>query len=114
MLKGIDPGRFDELLTFEQPTVVRDSINSPTTNWSTYRQMYGMRMWKDSPEDFEARQQKSSDKCQYTVRYDALITTLMRFKQDTEGESTYFYIRSIDQNRREGTTVITGERRDNQ
>jgi head-tail adaptor len=114
MLKGIDPGKLDELLTFERPTVSRSSINSPQTTWTVYRQVYGQRIWLPSPEAFEARQETGFDKVQYALRYDANITSLMRFKQNSESETTYFYVRSVDQNRREGSTVITAERRDNQ
>lgn len=112
MLRGIDAGKLDVRLTFESPTTAKDSKGEWQTTWSVYRSAMAQRIQKGSSERIEGRQQVGGDGADYKLRYDAGLTTVMRFKQS--GEDTYFYIRDLQQWQREGYSFISAERRDNQ
>lgn len=112
MLAGIKIGHLDALLHVERETVTRDSINAANSIWSGYKNIYGKRIWNDSPESFESKQLVGSDDVQFLVRCDEVLESTMRFKQHLD--TTYFYIRNVQHWFREGYTMITAERRDNQ
>ncbi len=102
----------DVLLTVEQPTNTRNAFNEDETTWATYVQMFGARVWNKSGENFEGKQEVSSDNVTFNCRYNSGVNTTMRFKQ--ANESTYFYIRNVRSSRREGLTILDAIRRDNQ
>lgn len=112
MLAGIQIGRLDVLLHVERETITRDSINAAVSTWSVHKNLYGKRIWNDSPESFESKQLVGSDNVQFMVRCDETLETTMRFKQHMD--TTYFYIRNVQHWFREGYTMVTAERRDNQ
>jgi len=112
MLNGVDPRKFDVYLTFESPVKTANAIGENEISWTTYGNCFGQREWRRSMEAIEARGVVGNDLVDYRVRYDSGITTLMRFKQ--VNETTYFYIRDVQHWQREGYTLITAERRDNQ
>lgn len=112
MLRGLNPGRLDLLLTVEQKSLTPNSIGENVIGYSLYKQMFGSRVWEGGGEDFQNMQEVGTDKVKFTVRYDAELTNTMRIKE--EADTTYFYIKSVNQWRREGYSVIIAERRDNQ
>ncbi len=112
MLAGIDIGRLDVLLIFEHEVVTRNSINEPVSSFEEWGRKFGKRIWKDSPERFESKQVVGSEDVVFMIRFDESLTSTMRFKQ--YGDTQYFYIRNVQGWRREGYSLITAERRDNQ
>ena len=112
MLKGRNIGSMDVLLTIEQPSQTRNSINEDITVWSTYGQLFAERVWNQSSEKFEGKQETGSDNVTFSARYNLGLTSLMRLFQ--ESENSYFYITNVRSSRREGITIINAERRDNQ
>ena len=112
MLKGRNIGRMDVLLTIEQPTQTRNSINEDVTSWSTFTQVYAERVWGKAGEKFEGKQETDIDNVTFSARYNSGITTLMRLFQ--ESENSRFYITNIRSSRREGITIIDAIRRDNE
>jgi head-tail adaptor len=112
MLKGRNIGRMDVLLTIEQPTKTRNSINEDEITWTTYGQFYAERVWTPSGEKFEGKQEVDIDGVIFNARYNPGIDTTMRLKQGIE--TTYFYINNTRSSIREGLTIINAMRRDNQ
>jgi len=112
MLSGRNIGKMDVLLTIEQLTNTRNSINEDIASWSTFTQMFGERIWNSGGDKFEGKQETNLDNVIFNCRYNGSITTMMRFKQSNE--STYFYITNVRSSMREGLTIINAERRDNQ
>jgi len=112
MVAGIDIGRLDVLLHIEKETIVRDSINAANSTWSVHKHAFGKRVWKSGPEVFESKQLVDSDDVQFMIRCDETVVATMRFKQHLD--TNYFYIKSTEHWFREGYTMITAERRDNQ
>lgn len=102
----------DILLTIEQPTQTRNSINEDETTWTTYTQVFAERVWNPGGEKFEGKQETDLDQVTFNARYNSGINTTMRLRQN--GENTYFYINNIRLSRREGLTIINATRRDNQ
>lgn len=111
MLRGLNTGRLDILITVEQPTLTPNSIGENETTWSTYKTMYMARSQEAGEETFEAKQTVNIEKLTGFVRYDSGLTTRMRLKQ--EQDTTYFYIRNVRQWRREGYSQLVAQRRDN-
>jgi head-tail adaptor len=112
MLKGLNVGRLDLLITIESPTLAANSIGENETTWATYKQAFSSRTWEGGSEGFENRQEVGTDRVKFIIRYDAGVTSLMRLKE--ESDTTYFYVKGVNQWRREGYTQIIAERRDNQ
>ena len=102
----------DVKLTVESVTKTRNSINEDESSWSTFATIWAQRIWKPSQEKFEGKQETGFDAVEFHSRYNASLTTTMRFKQDQE--STYFYIIDVNTSRREDLTIILAQRRDNQ
>lgn len=111
MLKGRNIGRMDILLTIEQPTQTRNSINEDETTWTTYTQVFAERVWSRAGEKFEGDQEVGIDGVLFNTRYNSGIDNTMRLKQATE--STYFYITNAYGTIEEGITTIRAIRRDN-
>lgn len=112
MLNGRNIAKMDVRLTVEYVTQSRNSINEPENSWSTFATLWAKRIWKNSQEKFEGKQETGFDAVEFHARYNPNITTTMRFKQDQE--STYFYIIDVSASRREDLTIILAQRRDNQ
>jgi len=112
MLSGIEPGKLDVLLIFQSAVKTRNDINEQVTTWTDYGKKFGKRIWKDSPERFEAKQQVGTEDVVFMVRFDESLNDTMRFRQHLDEH--YFYIRNVQNWRREGYSLITAERRDNQ
>jgi head-tail adaptor len=111
MLKGLNPGKMDVKLTIEQPSKARNSINESEVSWSFYSVLWAKRLWTESSEKFEGKQEVGSDNVIFNARYNSGLNTTMRLKQDTE--STYFYITDVMSTIEEGISVIVASRRDN-
>lgn len=112
MLKGRVAGRLDVRLSVEQPVKTANSIGENALTWEPYKTMFVERVNRDQQETVEARQPVGRDQSEFRGRFDAGLTTRMRFRQDTE--STYFYIISVQSDRREDYSNILAERRDSQ
>jgi SPP1 family predicted phage head-tail adaptor len=112
MLGGINIGKLDLLLTFEESTSTRNSMDEAVQTWTTYKTMYGARKFNNSPDSIESKQQVGTNDVEFTVRYDSGLTSNMRFKQGSE--TTYFYVRSVEGWQREGYSIVRAERRDNE
>lgn len=102
----------DILLTIEQPTLTRNSINEDETTWTTLGKFFAERIWNSGGEKFEGKQETNVDNVTFNARYNSSIDTTMRLFQ--EDENTYFYINNIRSSRREGLTIINAVRRDNE
>lgn len=111
MIKSLTIGRLDILLTIEQATTARNSIDEDEKTWSVYKRMFGRRKFNNSQERVEASQVVGGNDAEFVVRYDSGLTSTMRLYQGSE--TTYFYIRSVENLRREGYSIIRAERRDN-
>jgi SPP1 family predicted phage head-tail adaptor len=112
MIRAINPGRFDLLLTFEEYTTSRNSMDEAVQTWTTYKRLYGARKFNNSPDSIEGKQQVGTSDAEFTVRYDSGLTSNMRFKQGSE--TTYFYVRDVQGWQREGYSIVRAERRDNE
>jgi head-tail adaptor len=112
MLKGRNIGRMDVLLTIEQPTKTRNSINEDELTWTTLGRFFAERTWNTGGEKFEGKQETNMDNVTFNARYNSSIDTTMRLFQ--ENENTYFYINNVRSSRREGLTIINAVRRDNE
>lgn len=111
MLKGRNIGRMDVLLTIEQLTLTRNSINEDELSWNTYTQLFAERIWSRAGEKFEGSQEVDVDGVQFKARYNSGIDNTMRLKQSTE--STYFYITNVLSTIEENISIIYAIRRDN-
>jgi SPP1 family predicted phage head-tail adaptor len=113
MISGLNVGRLDAKITFQQPVSTRDSIGQDnTTSWTVYKTTYAQRVRKPAAERYEGSQQVAPSVAEYKLRHDAGITATMRLFE-VQQPTVYFYIRDVQHNRREGFTIITTERRDN-
>lgn len=99
------------LVTFEQKSTSRNSIDEDVTAWAVYKRAFCERKFTSALETIESKQVVGRSDVELKVIYDASLTSTMRFKFGTE--STYYYVREVQGWQREGYTLIKGERRDN-
>jgi SPP1 family predicted phage head-tail adaptor len=112
MLKGLVTGKLDLKITIEKETEAKNSIGEIEKTWTYFKTAFASRQWQNSSENFEARQEVGSDNIELVVRFDKNLNSTMRLS--LEDESGYFYIRNVQQWRREGYSKITAVRRDNE
>lgn len=111
MIRSINAGTLDTLITIESQTLTKNSIGENEKSWSVFRSTNGAVEYGNNPEKFEAQQEVATTGITVKVRYDQRISTMMRLR--IREETTYYYIRSASHWRREGSTIITAEQRDN-
>lgn len=111
-LKGINIGRLDMLITIQQKTVSLDAIRNQTETWSVLKSCQAERVRKPGGESIQSNQQVASMPVEYRIRHDARVAATMRLYEGSTAGS-YYYITDVQHWKREGFTLITAERRDN-
>ena len=113
MLRGGNPGKFDQRITLLQPVVTNDpTTNTEVTAYTAAGNVRAERIFKTSSERYEAQQQAGSTIEEFRIRdYSTLyaITQQWRFTWNTK---TYD-IRGIEKSGRRNHLILTGEYRDN-
>lgn len=112
MLSAINTGELDTYITIESATNAKSDIGENVQTWSVLRSAHAGFKWKAKGEGFESQQEVGSQLVEIKIRFDQSITSTMRIKRNLD--TTYFYIRSVQHWRREGYTLLTAERRDNE
>lgn len=114
MLKGINPGRMDMLVTIQQRTLSNNSIGEQIETWETLKTCYAERVRKPGSESIQASQTVATMPVEYKIRHDAVVNQTMRLTEGSlSASSTWYYIRDIQHWKREGYSLIVAERRDN-
>lgn len=115
MLKGINSGSLDTRITFEVYTPTVNVIGNKPAQTGTYGSpftVWGSLKPTSGTENFETNQQVANRACEVVIRYRVGMSENMRFT-DTRLSDLY-YVKSIENNPREGYCRIMGEKRDNQ
>ncbi|HQQ81937.1 MAG TPA: head-tail adaptor protein [Cyclobacteriaceae bacterium] len=104
----------DIKLTFESPTVTRNSNGEDIITWSTFKTCYSERLIGPGNETVQANQQVSVSPNDYKIRYDPRILPTFRcYEGEDTGANAYQYLRDAQHYKREGYTTIKTEIRDN-
>ena len=112
MLAPINTGKLDTLITIESITTVKNSIGENESTWSVLKTTNAEVEWLPTGETFEGKQETDLQSIKVKIRFDDSITSLMRVR--LRQETTFFYIRSVQKWRREGSTIFTAVQRDNE
>lgn len=113
MLAGLTIGKLDRQLTFERNTPTIDAIgNTPIDSWGNSFTVWASVTTNSQNENFENGQQTATRSVEVITRYNASIDETTRFT-DVRFSRVY-YVKSVEQNLREGYTKLTAESRDNQ
>lgn len=115
MLKGVNIGKLDTRLTFESKIDTVNVIgNKPAQsgNYGNPFTVWGSLRPTSSTESFESNQQVGNRACEVIIRHRPGILETMRFT-DLRLNDLY-YVKSVENNPREGYCRIMGEKRDNQ
>lgn len=108
-LNGINIADLDKKFIIEEPTFTRNATtNEQVKTWSTFATVWGKWVNK-SDERFEANQSVALNESRILIRYLSGLTETMRINDD----STYYYIKGIEENDRQVTQVVRTEKRDN-
>ena len=107
-LNGIWIGDFDRKITIEEPTYTVDSVSSQRkiTGWTTVCTAWAARV-QESKEMFEVQQQLANNSGEWMIRYNSLITEVMRVND----HGVYHDIKGIRIVDRNNFLVLTTERR---
>lgn len=111
-LQGINPGRFDILLTIEQPTYTRNGNGEEViSSWATVKTCRAMRNMRPGVEADSVNQQVHTITREYRIRHDSTITPQMRVSE--LNDTRYYYIRDVQHFYRERYSLIVADGRDN-
>jgi SPP1 family predicted phage head-tail adaptor len=114
MLKGVNPGRMDMLVTIQQKSYTLNSIGEQIETWTTLKTCYAERVRKPGGENIQASQTVGTMPTEYKIRHDSTIDFTMRLCEGAQsGTSVWYYVRDVQHWKREGYTLIQAERRDN-
>lgn len=113
MLKGIEVGKLDRRLLFESFTGTISALsNKPSVSYGNSFKVWGSLKTTNAVESFESSQQVGNKSCEVMIRYRAGMNERMRFTDIRMG--IVYYVKSVEDNVREGYCRIIGESRDNQ
>ena len=108
-LNGINIADLDKKFLIEEPTFTRNATtNEQTKTWSTFATVWGK--WvNNSNEKFEAGQSVAVNDSKILIRYLSGLNEQMRINDN----STYYYIKGIDEMDRHVTQLVRTEKLDN-
>lgn len=112
MIKGIDIGKMDVLLTIQSPTKTRHAVTGEEiTAWADLMEMWAEKVVKPgSSESFEGEQQVSKTRSYFKIRWTDAITEDMRVTRGGVVE----YITGIEETDRKKCLTLRTEKRDNE
>lgn len=112
-LRGMNPGRLDEVLTLNEPVKTIDpTTNSEITAYQTAGTVRAERIFKGSTERFEANQQVGIDTQDFRIRDVRSVYAINNTWRFT-WKSKEYSITGIEESGRRNFLILNGQSRDN-